>query len=84
MRADRTIGILDGDRDFQDGLKGLPDVKALGFTANKDGYRLEVARQLARRLGRDDARAVSVALAASRAAATASSFGCSSALAEVN
>src|SRR5437660_4261694 len=54
MRADRTIGILDRDRTLQDGLKGLPDIKALGLPANEHRYRLEVARRLTRRLGRCD------------------------------
>jgi hypothetical protein len=51
MRADRTIGIPDRDRGLEDGLKGLANIQALGLPANKDRYRLERARHLARRLG---------------------------------
>src|SRR6516162_5473231 len=56
MCADRTMGIPDRDRALQDGLKGLPDVKALGLAANKHRYRFEVERHLTRRLGRHDTR----------------------------
>src|SRR5215813_40157 len=35
MRADRTIDILDRDGTLQDGLKGLPDIEALGLAANE-------------------------------------------------
>src|SRR6266566_2152647 len=56
MRADRTIGILDRDVTLQDGLKGLPDIEALGLAANEYRYRLEVARHLTRHLGRCDSR----------------------------
>ena len=51
MRAHRTIGIQDRDRTLQDGLKGPPDIKALGLAADEHRYRLELARHLARRLG---------------------------------
>src|SRR5437764_13421355 len=58
MGAERTIGVPYGDRALQDGSKALPDIKALGLAADEDRYRLEIARHLARRLGRDDARAL--------------------------
>jgi hypothetical protein len=66
IRTDWTVGIPNGDRDLQYGLKGLADIKALGLTANKDRHRLEVVRGFACRLGRSDARAIR------------RSFGCSS------
>jgi hypothetical protein len=56
MSANRAIGIPDHDRGFQDGLKGLTDIKALSLTADEDRYRREVARHLARRLGGGDPR----------------------------
>src|SRR5262249_4445111 len=52
VRADRTVGIPNGNRDLQYGLKGLADIKALGLAANKDRHRLEVAPGFACRLGR--------------------------------
>ena len=55
MRADRTVGILDRHRAFQNGPEGLPDIKPLRLSADKDRYRLKVARQLVRRLGRGHA-----------------------------
>ena len=35
----------------QDGLKGAPDIEALGLAADEHRYRLELARRLLRRLG---------------------------------
>jgi hypothetical protein len=58
IRTDWTVGIPNGDRDLQYGLKGLADIKALGLTANKDRHRLEVARGFACRLDRGDTRAI--------------------------
>src|SRR5258705_12026727 len=51
MRANRTIGICDRDWTFKDQLKGLPDIKPLVLAADQHRHRLELARDLARRLG---------------------------------
>src|SRR6516162_10018155 len=56
MRADRTIGILNRDRAFQNGPKRLPDVKALRLAADKDQDWLKIARHRLRRLCREDPR----------------------------
>src|SRR6266403_3523522 len=50
MRADRTFGLLDRDRDLRDRLKRAADIKVLGLAADKHRYRLERARKLARGL----------------------------------
>jgi hypothetical protein len=75
-RAHRTIGVQDRDRALPDGLKGAPDMKGLGLAADEHRYPLELVRSLLRRLGGRRS-----ATAAARAGATASCFGCRSALA---
>src|SRR6516225_6207858 len=56
MRADRTIGILDRDRAFQNGSKRLPDVKVLRLAADEDRDWLKIACHRLRRLCRKDPR----------------------------
>src|SRR5262249_34975425 len=58
MRADGTIGILNGDRDLHCGLKGLADIKALALAADEDSHGLEVARGFACRVYRESPRAL--------------------------
>ena len=59
MRADRTIGIQDRNRNLEDRLKGPSDIEALAIPADEHRHRLEFARCLARLLGRRDARGLS-------------------------
>src|SRR4051794_5788100 len=51
MRAYWPIGIGYRDRSFKDGLKGLPNIKPLGLSANQYRYRLAFVRNLACRFG---------------------------------
>src|SRR5215217_3104309 len=46
--ANWAIGIEDRHRTVEDGFKGLPNIKALRLAADKQRYRLELARHLAR------------------------------------
>src|SRR6476646_10214649 len=80
MSADWTIGICDRDRTLKDRLKGLPDIKPLGLAADQHRHRLELARDLARRLGCRGPGGLRRGCGFARSL-TASSFGCSSALA---
>jgi len=66
MRANRAIDIPDRDRALQNGLNGPTDIKALSFAADEDRYRREIARHIARRLGRDDPRGLCCGRSVSR------------------
>ena len=80
MRPDRTIGMQDRDLALQDRLKTPPDVKTLGLAADEHGYRLKIERHLACCLNCRDACGFCRDRGVTHGA-TASSFGCSSALA---
>ena len=81
VRADRLVGILDGDGGIEDRLERLPDIQALRLPADEHRHRRHLGGRLLGRILTAATLAASAAFASSRARVRASTFGSAAALA---